>query len=38
MTLTKLLIQATPSGERMQQYPPPEQWADWVVWDQKAWP
>jgi len=26
-----------PDG-RMSRYPPPDQWADWVEWDSKAWP
>ncbi len=26
------------TGDRMQQYPPPERWDDWVEYDPKAWP
>ncbi|MCC6188984.1 MAG: molybdopterin-dependent oxidoreductase [Anaerolineales bacterium] len=33
-----LPLQATPDGLRLQQYPPAEQWDDWVEWDHKAWP
>jgi anaerobic selenocysteine-containing dehydrogenase len=34
----KLDPQLTLSGERMQQYPPADQWDDWVEYDAKAWP
>ncbi len=37
-TSIKLEPQHTPAGERMQQYPPPDAWDDWVEWDQKQWP
>ncbi len=39
-TLTPLRLspQLTNAGERMQQYPPPEMWDDWVEWDPKQWP
>jgi anaerobic selenocysteine-containing dehydrogenase len=30
--------QATDSGLRLQQYPPPDRWDDWIEWDPKAWP
>ncbi len=36
--VTPLPPQHTDSGERMQQYPPPEMWDDWVEWDNKQWP
>ncbi len=26
------------TGDRMQQYPPPDRWDDWVEYDPKAWP
>lgn len=29
---------ATPEGERLQSYPPPEKWDDWVEWDARQWP
>ncbi|MBI4674341.1 MAG: molybdopterin-dependent oxidoreductase [Chloroflexi bacterium] len=38
MTLTPLSLQHTDAGERMQQYPPPERWDNWVEYDQRAWP
>jgi anaerobic selenocysteine-containing dehydrogenase len=38
MTTIKLSPQLTLSGERMQQYPPADQWDDWVEYDAKAWP
>ena len=37
-TITRLPIEVTEAGERMQQYPPPEMWDDWVEWDQRQWP
>jgi anaerobic selenocysteine-containing dehydrogenase len=37
-TITRLPPQLTDAGERLQQYPPPEKWDDWVEWDQKQWP
>ncbi|MDW8326502.1 MAG: molybdopterin-dependent oxidoreductase [Anaerolineales bacterium] len=37
MPLT-LPLQQTEAGERLQQYPPPERWDDWVEWDPKQWP
>src|SRR5579859_1895211 len=30
--------QQTEAGERLQQYPPPETWDDWVEWDPAQWP
>jgi anaerobic selenocysteine-containing dehydrogenase len=30
--------QETDAGIRMQQYPPPQAWDDWVEWDPEAWP
>src|ERR1700694_2807177 len=36
--MNKLPPQHTAAGERMQQYPPAEQWDDWVEWDAKVWP
>jgi anaerobic selenocysteine-containing dehydrogenase len=38
ITPTRLPPQLTDSGERLQQYPPPEKWDDWVEWDHKQWP
>ena len=38
ITPTRLPLQLTDAGERMQQYPPPEMWDDWVEWDPKQWP
>ena len=38
LTPTRLPPQLTDAGERMQQYPPPETWDDWVEWDHKQWP
>jgi len=26
------------TGDRMQQYPPPDRWDNWVEYDPKAWP
>ena len=37
-TITRLPPQSTEAGERLQQYPPPERWDDWVEYDPKAWP
>ncbi len=37
-TITRLPLQLTDAGERLQQYPPPEKWDDWVEWDHKLWP
>lgn len=37
-TLTPLPIQHTDAGDRLQQYPPPDRWDDWVEYDPKAWP
>jgi len=34
----RLPPQETDAGQRMQQYPPPESWDDWVEWDQRQWP
>ena len=36
--VTPLPPQHTDAGDRMQQYPPPETWDDWVGWDPKQWP
>jgi len=36
--MTTLSPQLTESGERLQQYPPVEQWDDWVEWDTAQWP
>jgi anaerobic selenocysteine-containing dehydrogenase len=33
-----LPIQHTDAGDRMQQYPPPEMWDNWIEYDPKAWP
>jgi len=37
-TITPLPLQPTDSGERLQQYPPPDRWDNWVEYDPKAWP
>ncbi len=37
-SITRLPLQHTDSGDRLQQFPPPEQWDDWVEWDHKQWP
>ncbi len=37
-TPLKLEPQHTLGGERMQQYPPSDQWDDWVEWDPQQWP
>ncbi len=34
----RLPPQPTDLGERLQQYPPPEMWDDWVEWDHREWP
>ena len=34
----RLPPQMTESGSRLQQYPPPETWDDWVEWDPRQWP
>lgn len=36
--ITPLSLEHTDTGERMQQYPPPERWDNWVEYDQRAWP
>jgi anaerobic selenocysteine-containing dehydrogenase len=37
-TPIRLSPQNTDAGERMQQYPPPDRWGNWVEFDHKAWP
>ncbi len=34
----RLPPQWTDAGSRLQQYPPPETWDDWVEWDPRQWP
>jgi len=34
----RLPPQHTDSGDRLQQYPPPDRWDDWVEWDNRQWP
>jgi len=34
----RLPPQMTEAGSRLQQYPPPETWDDWVEWDPRQWP
>jgi anaerobic selenocysteine-containing dehydrogenase len=36
--IEKLSLQDTEAGTRMAQYPPPENWDEWVEYDPKAWP
>jgi anaerobic selenocysteine-containing dehydrogenase len=36
--ITALPIQHTNTGDRLQQYPPPERWDDWVEFDARQWP
>ncbi len=36
--ITRLPPQQTSAGERLQQFPPPERWDDWVEYDPKQWP
>ncbi|MCC7360660.1 MAG: molybdopterin-dependent oxidoreductase [Anaerolineales bacterium] len=36
--ITALPLHESDSGDRLQQYPPPERWDDWVEYDPQAWP
>ena len=37
-TPLRLHPKQTNAGERLQQYPPPDRWDDWVEWDHTQWP